>query len=54
MIVIEGNYAATVLASNIGRKIKMIANTFADEKNYLSAAKKFLSIPLSTMNDALN
>ena len=57
MITAAGNCTAPMLASKKGRNIKMFDDTFADDDQYLSAAKNFLNFPKpppATISDMLN
>ena len=53
MIAVSGNYPATTLAVKIGRRIRIFADTFADDNHYLSVALNFPSMLLVTINNTL-
>ena len=54
MIAAPGNYSATTLTENIDIKIKMFAETFADDDYYLSADVNFPNMLLETIKDTGN
>ena len=48
------NCTVTTLAAKIGRKIKMIADTFTEDNHYLSTSTNFISAPPATINNKIN
>ena len=54
MTVASGKYLANVLAAKIGRNIIILADTFANDDYYLSAATNFPNMSPTTINDVLN
>ena len=53
MISVSGNYSDTTLVSKIGRNIKILADTFANDCYYLSESENFPRMPPETINDTL-
>ena len=48
------NFSVNALSARICRDIKMLADIFANDYHYISAAVNFPTILTATINDALN